>query len=603
MRRKHRVPRSARMIVLLFVLTALVGAFLKPTSTDTAQAATPVPPPAVTQKGVTCNTVKVEDVGTCIAKMLSDPNGAYSPDHVYSDAEKQPVRGPVKAAAAAPALGTWSVVADCVVNGFKVNAIHASVTKSGKVLMTAGDGYSKANFDNKVFKTWIWDPMTPNTCPREIPHPAKDLFCSGHSHLQDGRVLFFGGTGKFPTAGAQYYTGIREIYAFDDTTEKFTYLGLMNVARWYPNGPVNSTGNPVITSGLDANGKLTPINEVFSPYTGKSTVLPVPRVFPMYAGFVLIKNGTLFYSGANMASKGSSVPGKWDWFRGGYTNVPGLLYPECRDQANTLLLHPAQAQKVMVAMGGCGQGTTGTTSVVDLNATAPKFVMGPYVGFAAMHACGLVLPDKSAFIAGGGNHNTNPILRAARLPNGAAAWQEVASPTVPRMYHSTCVLLPNGSVLTMGTTAGGTVESRFEIYKPWYMQSGVTRPVFTGSSPVLKQGVTHEATWTGPASIKTASLIKLTSITHSSDPNQRSIDVPVTPVNWGRVKLSIPASGGIIPPGMYMLTLVDWQGIPSESRIVQIVPVKPATAAAGAGGVSAAPAPASCCGPCCNGCC
>jgi hypothetical protein len=541
--------------------------------------------------------------------MLNDPNGAYSADHVYTDAEKQPVYAPrMAAAAAAPAsAGSWSVVANCTVGTYKVNAIHTSLTKSGKVLMTAGSGYNRTNFDQKVFKTWLWDPTTPpGTCPREIPMPADvDLFCSGHSHLPDGRVLFFGGTGHYWTSDLTW-TGIREAFAFDDTTETFTPMGLMNVARWYPNGPVNAVGNPVIVSGLDAAGKLTSVNESFNPATGRFTKLPGNRIFPLYAGMVLRKTGTLCYSGANWGGRAGASPGCWNWTNNAWYPIPGLLYPDCRDQASTLMLYPAQTQKFMVIGGGCGTGVTGTTATVDMNQPSLKFANGPYLGFAAMHTCAAILPDKSAFVAGGADHNKNPRLQAAVLPAGATAWRQVASPTVPRMYHSSCLVLPDGSVVTLGTTPpGGVVESRFEVYKPWYLQPGAQpRPSITGVPTTMKLGGTYPATYSGPASVTGAMLTRLTSVTHSSDPNQRSVDVPVTAVRTSppkSVNLKIEPNRGILPPGMYMLTLRDWRNIPSKATIVRIVENTAAVAgpAPAAGGSSAA---ADCC--CCGtGCC
>ena len=614
MRAVLRARKNAWAIALVAVIAVFVSLVNAPASSATAEVSADTPSPAVAQKGITCNTVPAAEIGACVSRMLTDPNGAYSPDHVYSEAEKQPVYAPRQAAAVAN-VGSWSVVADCTIDNYKVNPVHASLTKSGKVLMTAGSGYNKTNFDQKVFKTWLWDPATPETCPREIPMPTDiDLFCSGHSHLVDGRVLFFGGTGHYATPEL-YYTGVRETYAFDDVTEKFTFTGLMNVARWYPNGPVNRAGNPIVVSGLNADGKLTNINETYNPYTGKWTKLPGTRIFPMYAGLVLKKNGNFCYSGANMGGKAGVLPGCWNPATNAWGAISGLQYPDCRDQASTLLLYPAQAQKMMIIGGGCATGVTGTTATFDMNPTTQKFTPGPYLGFSAMHTCATVLPDKSAFVSGGADHNTNPRLRAARLPAGGTAWEQLASPTVGRMYHSTCILLPNGSVVTLGTTASGVVvESRFEVYKPWYMQAGITRPTFTGVSPTLKLGGTHQATFTGPASVTSASLHKLSAITHSSDPNQRAVDVPVTASGtWGRVNLKIEANPGILPPGMYMLFLRDWRGIPSKAKIVRIVPATTTTAATAspatastvtvAAGAGSTPSAGACCCACGTGCC
>jgi hypothetical protein len=592
--------QAIALVAVIAVVASVVNA-LTADSTQTGSSSVAAPLPTVTREGVTCNTASAVEFGACVSHMLTDPNGAYSADHVYTAAEKQPVSTPRRVPGGA-ATGSWSVVANCTVDGYKVNAIHASLTKSGKVLMTAGSGYNTSFFNDKIFKTWLWDPATPEMCPKEIPMPeGVDLFCSGHTHLSDGRLLFFGGTGRYGSEERKF-TGIRESYAFDDVTEEFTPTGLMNVARWYPNGPVNAVGNPIVVGGLNANGKVTSTNETYSPSTGKWTNLPGRRLFPLYAGMVLRKTGTLCFSGANWGGRMRTSPGCWNWRNNAWKSIPGLPLPDCRDQANTLLLYPAQTQKVMVIGGGCARGVTGTTATVNLNAKSVRFTSGPYLRSAAMHSCATVLPDRSVFVAGGGDHNTKPRLLAARLPYGARAWQQVASPRVARMYHSTCVLLPDGSVVTLGTTAPqNSVETRFEVYKPWYMQPRVVRPRLTGVSPTLKLGGRYQATYSGPASVAGATLTRLTSVTHTADPNQRVVGMPVTRAAFGRVNLKVEANRGILPLGIYMLSLLDWRGIPSVSRIVRVVAA--GAGAAAAGGSTPLTAGAACCCECGSRCC
>jgi Domain of unknown function (DUF1929) len=601
--------RAPSLVAAVFALVALLGSLVtSPAAGDMSAApSSATPPMAIARKGTTCNTVARVDIGRCVSRMLSDPDGAYSAKHVFTAAEKQPVTAPRRLAATA-ARGSWSVAANCSVDGYKVNPIHASVTRTGKVLMTAGSGYSKRYFDSKVFKTWLWDPTTPGVCPKEIPMPpGKDLFCSGHSHLADGSVLFFGGTSRYGVTHGVYYGGIRESYVFDDVTETFIAKGLMNVARWYPNGPINAAGNPIVVAGLDLKSKLTSVNELYSPATGRFTKLTGPRAFPMYASMVLRKNGTLCYTGGYFGGRVGVSPQCWNWSDNTSTVIPGLQHPDCRDQANNLLLYPAQAQKSMLISGGCSTGVTGTTAVVDLKAASPRFVPGPYLGFGAMHACATVLPDGSAFVAGGADHNKNPRLLASRLPVGATAWQPVAPPKVPRMYHSSCVLLPDGSVLTMGTNAGADpagrilVESRFEVYRPWYLASTIVRPTITtpvATLETLQFGKTYAVTYSGPAVVTDATLTSLPSVTHSTDPNQRVVRATVTQRGARRVNLKVEPNRGVLPPGVYMLSLKDSRGVPSLSRMVRIVK---GTAVAGS---DSTPGPAlTCCCSCAAGCC
>jgi Galactose oxidase-like, Early set domain/Galactose oxidase, central domain len=500
--------------------------------------------------------------------------------------------------------GSWTVTANCP----GINPIHVAVTRTGKVLMVAGSGYNRQNFELKVSKAWIYDPATPGACPAEIPLPTNDLFCSGHTHLPDGRILFYGGTSKYGEPGSylgspNYYAGHREAYAFDDTTNTFERLPSMNAARWYGQGTADANGNVVVVSGLDENARFTPINERFNAATNTWTKLLTPTwAFPMYAGMVLLPNGQFAYTGTYFGIRNGRQPMTWNPATNAYTGIPGLYALDCRDQGSTVTLYP----KVYVIAGGCAPTSgTGTVGVMDMSKSPLSFTSGPYLGYAAQHICATPLPDRSLFVSGGSDHNTAPRLEARRLGPAATAWQTLAKPTVPRGYHSTCIPLLDGRILTMGTNwKDGRVETRLEVYNPWYTQSGFVRARITGlDGTTVPLGGTINATYE-VATITGATLTSLPSSTHAA-PEGRTAPVSVVAGGFGKTAVRIPASGTVTPPGYYMLSLYDWRGAPSISRIIRITPVGAATVQAS---VSTGPASASlsvggsapaAAGPCC----
>ncbi|HLH15141.1 MAG TPA: hypothetical protein VKV16_10165, partial [Solirubrobacteraceae bacterium] len=73
----------------------------------------------------------------------------------------------------------------------QARTVHAVLLQNGKVLLMAGSGNSRMEFDAGCFRSYVYDPVT-NTS-REILTP-KDLFCSGHVQLANGNVLIVGGT-------------------------------------------------------------------------------------------------------------------------------------------------------------------------------------------------------------------------------------------------------------------------------------------------------------------------------------------------------------------------------------------------------------------------
>lgn len=96
-------------------------------------------------------------------------------------------------------FGFWEVLD--LPEEFRLNAMHGAVLPTGKVLLVAGSGNNRDNFNNfhnegqiQVLKSVIFDPETNQTKVIETP---SDLFCSGHTMLQGGNLLIAGGTSGY----------------------------------------------------------------------------------------------------------------------------------------------------------------------------------------------------------------------------------------------------------------------------------------------------------------------------------------------------------------------------------------------------------------------
>jgi hypothetical protein len=88
--------------------------------------------------------------------------------------------------------GHWDVID--LPSDVRVNAIHAALLHTGKLLIVAGSGNDKQQFTAGTFKTLLWDPQTGQT--KLIPTPT-DVFCAGHAFLPDGKLLVAGGTLRY----------------------------------------------------------------------------------------------------------------------------------------------------------------------------------------------------------------------------------------------------------------------------------------------------------------------------------------------------------------------------------------------------------------------
>jgi hypothetical protein len=93
--------------------------------------------------------------------------------------------------------GHWSLLN--VPQNLRVNAIHAALLRTGKVLIIAGSGNDKKEFDAGKFKTLLWDPETDKF---KLIHTPSDMFCAGHVFLPDGKLLIAGGTRRYEKLAA-----------------------------------------------------------------------------------------------------------------------------------------------------------------------------------------------------------------------------------------------------------------------------------------------------------------------------------------------------------------------------------------------------------------
>jgi len=190
-----------------------------------------------------------------------------------------------------------------------------------------------------------------------------------------------------------------------------------------------------------------------------------------------------------------------------------------------------------------------------------------------------LLPDGKVLVTGGTsspgfNDATNSVLEAEMWDPATGFWSTMASMQVPRLYHSTAVLLPDGRVLSAGggrpsATSGGTDNWNAEIYSPPYLFKGA-RPIVSSAPTSLSYGQVFSAQTPDAANIADVTLIRLSSVTHSFNMNQRFTRLAFTRVS-GALNITAPSNHSIVPPGHYMLFILNGNGVPSIAKIVQIL--------------------------------
>lgn len=481
----------------------------------------------------------------------------------------------MSAPAGAATNGSWAVTS----TPSDVRAVHATLLRTGKVLLVAGSGNDRNDFNAGTFKTSIWDPATGNLTAVSTPW---DAFCSGHVALADGRILIAGGSGGYssPSTNSQP-SGTKKAYLFDPATSQYLAVPDMHLARWYPTMTELGDGRVFALGGLDETGHYTSQSEIFDGSTWSAPANgPSSYVYqPMYPALHQMRDGRLFFSGVNTfgSNAAEAPPGLFDVNTHAYTNVPGLTDDQRRDQGASVLLPPAQDQRVMVIGGGDHSNdvsAVSSTAIADLKAQNPTFTPGPSIDSNKMYVSAVVLPDSTVLQTGGAAKSVvfsgTPVLSAQIFDPKTNSWTNVAAPSVARVYHSSAVLLPDGRVATFGGNPSNSFEMRIEVFTPPYLETGTARPTLTRSGATdLHYGDYTTFATTQAAPIKRAVLMRPASTTHESDPNQRLVDLGMTRTATG-VSITMPSEPNLAPPGWYMVFVVDANGVPSAAKWVHL---------------------------------
>ncbi|PWI15499.1 galactose oxidase [Streptomyces sp. Act143] len=391
------------------------------------------------------------------------------------------------------------------------------------------------------------------------------------------------------TLDKQDFQGIRAAYEFDPVAERYIPVDPMDKARWYPTLVGLDDGRVLAVSGLDDVGVIDPgDNEIYDPKTKKWSRGP-KRYFPTYPALFLTKGGKLFYPASNAgygpADKGRE-PGLWDLKTNTFQKVPGLRDADETETSASLLLPPAQDQKVMI-LGGGGVGeskkSTPRTAVVDLKEDNPVFKDGPNLPQGTRYLNSVIMPDDTVFTSNGSEdyrgRSASNILKAQFYDPKDNVFHEAASPTVGRNYHSEALLLPDGRVATFGSdplfddqqnTKLGHFEQRMEVFTPPALhRAGADRPVLQDGAEVLPEDRRATYRTDHPDRIVKARLMRPSAVTHTTDVEQRSIELGLTK-DAHSVTVEVPKDPTLVPPGWYMLFVTDADGTPSEAKWIQV---------------------------------
>lgn len=455
-----------------------------------------------------------------------------------------PSDGQLEAAATEPARleaavsGQWS---PAIV--WPQSAVHTHLLPTGKVLFTSEFAFGD---DPR-----IWDPATDEFTA--VPGVDYNPFCAGHSFLADGTLLVAGGH-------AASHVGLSYASIFDPATSTWSRIPPMNGPRWYPTTATLPTGEALVLAGeTNGPGNNNPLPQVWQPETRTwRDLVSAQMSIPYYPRTIVGPDGRVFVAGPARMTRYLDTQGTGAWM-----SVGNMLYGPNRTYGTAVLYDEG---KVLIAGGG--DPPTATAEVIDLKAPSPTWRNVAPMGIARRQLNATVLPDGKVLVTGGSsgsgfdNHAT-PVFQAELWDPATEAWTPLASASVYRGYHSTALLLPDGRVLV----AGGRGEVRQQIFSPPYLFRGA-RPAIASAPASVQPGESFLVGTPDAASVAQVSFVRLGSVTHSFNQNQRFVRLAFSPAAGG-VRVSAPPNNALAPPGHYLLFLVNRAGVPSVAKIVR----------------------------------
>jgi hypothetical protein len=341
----------------------------------------------------------------------------------------------------------------------------------------------------------------------------------------------------------------------------------MAAGRWYPTVTPLNNGEMLITSGRVDTPEVRTLAGNLRSLSSASLSLP------LYPWMDVAPNGLAFYSGPDQTLRALNPSGTGSWQTFGQRDSIN------RDYGGHAIF---DIGKMLVAGGG---SSTKDARVVDFNGPTPQVSSTAPMAFGRRQHNLTVLADGSVLATGGNSSGASLVdLNAGVYPAelwspATGQWRTLAAMQVTRQYHSTALLLPDGRVLSAGGGICGTCDTvgylakNAEIFSPPYLFQADGTPAPRPSIDAAPASTTYGATMAvgtpDPASISKVALIRLGAVTHSNNMEQRYI-----PLSFSRgattITATAPNNSNIAPPGIYMLFIVDANGVPSLARMVSV---------------------------------
>ncbi|QNP41494.1 galactose oxidase-like domain-containing protein [Lysobacter solisilvae (ex Woo and Kim 2020)] len=468
-----------------------------------------------------------------------------------------------------PVKGTFSPVADWPLVG-----IHAVLTPDGRVLTY---GTSAAGLRTGYYIYDVWDPLLglgPESHTTLPNNTQVDIFCNAQLLLPDGNIEMWGGDIVNLATGKATLDPNDDSNVFNPLDNSLARTAKMFRKRWYatattlPNGEVyiqGGTGGEDYPEVRTGTGSFRLLSDAPTTYLGGL----YPRNFVAPDGNIF---GTRYEEMYRVDANATGTISKAGRFLSGNMGA----------SSTAVMFRPG---RILQTGGGYDLDFANPNAhVIDI--TGPKPVVTQVASpLQRRHwATSTMLPDGRVLLSGGSvadNDPVNGVAYAAELYDPATnTWSEAATAQRMRLYHSSALLLPDATVLTLGGGATGPqLNLNAEVYYPPYLFNAdgtpAPRPIIATAPMTTDPGQSIPISTPDAAGITRVTLVKTGSVTHSFDMDQRFMELPFT-VDGDVLQAQLPANPFDTPPGYYMVFVFNAAGVPSEAAMLRINTITPA---------------------------
>jgi hypothetical protein len=360
-------------------------------------------------------------------------------------------------------FGTWSVPAR-----WPIVAIHAALLPNGEVL-TYGTNEFADNGSGFVYDRW--DPesgLTPLSHDTLDVQTSNNLFCSAQALVPGTGGLMLVTGGSVERNGRRNF-GLKSVNVFDPVDNSF-YMPLDDMfrARWYPTVTQLADGRLLILGGRDDRRRPTVVPEIFDPAAGQFKLMTGGRSTAAY------KNSGWNYPRSFMAPNGKVLimpVAQTNMYymaingRGSIKNAGTLPVSAKASHLMSVMYEPG---KILSIRRRDARILTLDDQNDDIEVTNAGNIASQ-----RFWADSTLLPNGEVLVSGGSevNQSLDDAVRPVEIWNPTTnSWRMGAPARKSRLYHSTSLLLPNGTVLCAGGGPPGPAANlNAEVYYPHYL--------------------------------------------------------------------------------------------------------------------------------------